>query len=879
MKALLVKFQLILILVLGIKFVNGQQIILKSDTIAITSDSLYLTVPGTYQGILTWQQSIDSVEWHSLESTTGDSLFVEIFFDSYYRAKIKEGTCNDVYTDIVKITAYDSVISSFNDSIVEYAYPDSTGTVVDVQFGIDTVKCRLVNGEYIFQGDIILDESQISEFPGLKGAGVSFNDVNKAWPDNKVFYTIKTKVYEGKIQDAIDYWDKNTTLNFININDEYNINHIEFVRSKIFEGNSSNLGMIGGTQQIRINILEENIFDNIFSNESEIFGIALHEIGHAVGLLHEHSRSDRDTFIIVNEENIDISIREGKDFDIYKWSLNVPLYEFDFQSIMLYPSYANSINNEPTITKKDGTVFATQRSYLSKYDILTVKMLYPVIPDIVTLKPSNITSSSMTCGGEVLDNGGREITDLGLCWSTYQFFTTDDNYVSVKQSTNKFSKSVNNLNPNTKYYIKAYATNEIGTAYGHVAEFTTKVALPEVTTGSVSEITFHSATIVGNFTSDGGATITARGVVWSTAQNPTLENKLGITINGIGTGSFISSLTGLTANTPYYVRAYATNSQGTAYGSQVAFTTGQTITQPSVTTTSITNITQTTATSGGNITADGGATVTARGVCWGTSTNPTTANSKTSDGNGTGSFTSNLTGLAANTKYYVRAYATNNQGTAYGNEVTFTSAPLVDTENYFMVGSEKHTLNLGYNVWLSELDCGSFDVFAHCLYLTSNVEIKKYGDSDFGQNLLPSGIGKLLIFNMYSKNSELIPGKYIFVDDVDCVGKVTDGDMTFTMSSTDKFVASSGGPIDPTCYTTNVNLDIDWNTVDTSNPSNDVLEKFTNYRNSITLIKDGSVTIEKSGEIYTITYDCIDNNGTKITGKYKGVLNFVEFGI
>jgi hypothetical protein len=102
-------------------------------------------------------------------------------------------------------------------------------------------------------------------------------------------------------------------------------------------------------------------------------------------------------------------------------------------------------------------------------------------------------------------------------------------------------------------------------------------------------------------------------------------------------------------------------------------------TTPTVTTVVITNISQTTATSGGNVTADGGAPVTARGVCWSTMPNPTTADSLTSDGTGTGVFVSNLTGLTPNTPYYVRAYATNSVGTAYGDEVTFTTMPAAFT--------------------------------------------------------------------------------------------------------------------------------------------------------------------------------------------------------
>lgn len=97
---------------------------------------------------------------------------------------------------------------------------------------------------------------------------------------------------------------------------------------------------------------------------------------------------------------------------------------------------------------------------------------------------------------------------------------------------------------------------------------------------------------------------------------------------------------------------------------------------PTVSTTVVSSVTATTATSGGNVTSDGGATITARGVCWSTSANPTTSDSKTTDAGTTGSFTSNITGLTASTNYYLRAYATNSVGTSYGAQETFTtSAP------------------------------------------------------------------------------------------------------------------------------------------------------------------------------------------------------------
>jgi CubicO group peptidase (beta-lactamase class C family) len=95
---------------------------------------------------------------------------------------------------------------------------------------------------------------------------------------------------------------------------------------------------------------------------------------------------------------------------------------------------------------------------------------------------------------------------------------------------------------------------------------------------------------------------------------------------------------------------------------------------PTITTTPSTSITFSTAISGGNITNNGGADITARGVCWSTTQNPTIANSKTTDGSGTGVFSATISGLNEDTSYYVRAYATNSLGTAYGNQISFSTA-------------------------------------------------------------------------------------------------------------------------------------------------------------------------------------------------------------
>src|SRR5690554_4530239 len=150
-------------------------------------------------------------------------------------------------------------------------------------------------------------------------------------------------------------------------------------------------------------------------------------------------------------------------------------------------------------------------------------------------------------------------------------------------------------------------------------DVTTEATIPVVNTNEVTEVTQTTATSGGVISSDGGATVTERGVCWSTSQTPTIaDNK---TTDGTGAGNFTSAITGLTENTIYYVRAYATNSNGTGYGTTISYTTLEensvdNVTIPEITTTIVTEVTQTTATSGGVITFNGGATVTERGVCW-----------------------------------------------------------------------------------------------------------------------------------------------------------------------------------------------------------------------------------------------------------------------
>jgi len=319
-------------------------------------------------------------------------------------------------------------------------------------------------------------------------------------------------------------------------------------------------------------------------------------------------------------------------------------------------AYATNIN---------GTAYGEQVAFVTSDP--------PVLPTLITSSVSSVTTNSAECGGNISHDGGASVTARGVCWNLTQNPTISDLHTSDGAGTGSFSSYITGLNAGTTYYVRAYATNSAGTAYGGQQTFTTTstITIPTVTTATATEVTATTATSGGNVTNSGGATVTVRGICWSTSQNPTIFGNH--TNDGSGTGTFISLLSGLSPLTTYYIRAYATNSAGTAYGNQESFTTTIIITIPTVTTSSVSGITANSAISGGNVTASGGANVTERGVCWSTSQNPTLNDGFTIDGSGTGSFISSITGLVPSSTYFVRAYATNSQGTAYGNQQSFVT--------------------------------------------------------------------------------------------------------------------------------------------------------------------------------------------------------------
>lgn len=308
---------------------------------------------------------------------------------------------------------------------------------------------------------------------------------------------------------------------------------------------------------------------------------------------------------------------------------------------------------------------------------------------VTTTDPSEVMSSSAISGGNVTSDGGAKVISRGVVWSKDHYPTISfDTKTSDGSGTGKFTSAITGLEPGTTYYVRAYATNALGTSYGEEVSFTTQVVKPTVSTTEANEITQTSAKVGGNVTATGGAEVTERGIIWSTSKNPTTSgNKKQ---EGSGTGSFTSELTDLKIATTYYVCAYAINSVGTSYGEEISFTTGSA--KPTVTTVFPSAVTSSSAVSGGTVTSDGGSEVTARGVVWSRNHNPIVSlSTKTIDGTGTGNYVSSISGLEPGVIYYVRAYATNTNGTSYGEELSFTTdieLPTLQTEAISSISSK-----------------------------------------------------------------------------------------------------------------------------------------------------------------------------------------------
>ncbi len=312
-------------------------------------------------------------------------------------------------------------------------------------------------------------------------------------------------------------------------------------------------------------------------------------------------------------------------------------------------------------------------------------------PVVMTYSANNISSTTATSGGIVISNGGYAVTARGVCWNTTGDPDLADDHTTNGTGLGEFTSNLTNLIPNTSYYVRAYATNSLGTGYGMEITFTTFTpqifvstsSLPDfgdVEVGTYSTVQYYTVSgeyLIDDITIDAPADFE----ISLTTESDEIVNKKGNN-RDFASQIILSPTAGSIPTTTIYVRfnpsTQSTYSGDISHGSTSAVTenvavSGTGITLPIVTTATLSNITSTTAIGGGEVTGDGGSSVIARGVCWNTTGDPDLTDDHTTDGSEIGTFTSDLTDLTPDTFYYVRAYATNDVGTIYGNELTFTT--------------------------------------------------------------------------------------------------------------------------------------------------------------------------------------------------------------
>ena len=373
---------------------------------------------------------------------------------------------------------------------------------------------------------------------------------------------------------------------------------------------------------------------------------------------------------------------------------------------------------------------------------------------VTTNAATEVGYTTATLNGAYTAPAGMNVTEVGFYWGDA---TAMNNKVTAMME-NPFTYDLTELEEGHTYAYQAYAKNGESELLGTVVEFTTDVQIiitaPTVTTAEVTEITTTTATVGGTITDAGNGTITESGICYKTGDEDWTCVALEATEN-----AFSTTLTELTPNTTYIVRAYATNEEGTGYGEEVSFTTLEeiVITVPTVTTNEVTDITTTTALVGGAITSDGNGMVTESGICYKTGTDEWTCLALEATNN---AFSTTLTGLTANTTYTVRAYATNEEGTGYGEEVTFTTLNEGggDEHEYVDLGLPSGTLwatcNVGadtpegygdYFAWGETQPKSTYNWSTYQYCNGSYNTLTKYcSDSDYGYNGFTDNLTTLL---------------------------------------------------------------------------------------------------------------------------------------
>ena len=312
------------------------------------------------------------------------------------------------------------------------------------------------------------------------------------------------------------------------------------------------------------------------------------------------------------------------------------------------------------------------------------------LADVRTDSVTQIDVSSAYIHATLLTRGTDKETIVGFYFSSQPKVTEEDSCIMValegQEDSITYSYSLFNLEEGARYYVRAFAKNNVGITLGEELSFiTTEMFPPSIGETTIAYVSYTNALCKSEVISDGGGTIIERGFCYSTTLNPTIENSK--VNSGTGVGTFSSNITGLENGTKYFIRAYAKNCKGIVYGEQKSFTTNK-YSVPVVVTSNVTIIKFTSAACSGSVTADGGQPVTERGICYSANPNPTILESKVVSGRGIGDFSCTLTNLVEGTSYYIRAYAVNSIGISYGEEIYFTTLEHLPNAIYY-TASEK----------------------------------------------------------------------------------------------------------------------------------------------------------------------------------------------
>ena len=311
-----------------------------------------------------------------------------------------------------------------------------------------------------------------------------------------------------------------------------------------------------------------------------------------------------------------------------------------------------------------------------------------------TVKNIGITNALM--GGEITYDGGKVVTERGLCFSQTKSPTIKDLKIPVGDGEGKFAIVASQLKENTLYYVRAFAINSIGIAYGNERNFTTlDYRLVKLKTNPASDIGMFLATLHGEVFDDGGGHIMERGFLMSLSPNPSLSDMKFVSSQSV-VGPMKTVVTELIENTTYYYRSFAKNEKGYSLGNIQSFTTLD-IKFPEIVTLPVTNISFTLANYEAEVKYDGGVPILERGFCFSTQPNPTIQDNKYLVSGELGVFKLVMTELQPGTLYYVRSFAKNRKGLQYGNQVSFTTVaytpPTVITQDVGQVTTQSAQAN------------------------------------------------------------------------------------------------------------------------------------------------------------------------------------------